>query len=176
MRFELLELIMSRHRNNLLLNQFELTISTTSITCRQLPVSFIRSNKSKASVTAMAPGKSLEEPKLQWKNMFQKSLPRAASSKLPTQQKKWPVTLNHCSARKILDNVVGIDSAWTKKIGSPAYKNTSREQLQASIDLGDAILRGDAHLVGLDSKSLTLRGKPSKNGNKAKLETGEHRS
>lgn len=86
------------------------------------------------------------------------------------------MTLDHCSARKILDNVVGIDSAWAKKIGSPAYKNTSREQLQASIDLGDAILRGDADLVGLDSKSLTLRGKPSKNGNKAKLETGEHRS
>ena len=45
------------------------------------------------------------------------------------------------------------------KIKSPAYKNMSKEQLQASVQLGQEILDGEADLVALDSKSLELRGK-----------------
>jgi methylated-DNA-[protein]-cysteine S-methyltransferase len=45
------------------------------------------------------------------------------------------------------------------KVKSPAYKNMSQEQLEASIKLGQQILDGEADLVALDSKSLELRGK-----------------
>jgi len=44
------------------------------------------------------------------------------------------------------------------KIKSPAYKNMSKEQLEASIKLGNDILEGDADLVELNEKSLHLRG------------------
>lgn len=45
------------------------------------------------------------------------------------------------------------------KIKSPAYKNMSKEQLEASIELGQDILRGEKNLVDLDNLSLELRGK-----------------
>jgi methylated-DNA-[protein]-cysteine S-methyltransferase len=49
------------------------------------------------------------------------------------------------------------------KIKSPAYKNMTKEQLEASIELGGKILRGEADLVELDNRSLEVRGK-GKNG------------
>lgn len=48
------------------------------------------------------------------------------------------------------------------KIKSPAYKHMSKEQLVASIELGQRILAGDADLVELDNRSLELRGKAPK--------------
>ncbi|PBP23217.1 putative E3 ubiquitin-protein ligase RING-2 [Diplocarpon rosae] len=90
--------------------------------------------------------------------MYQRSLPSAAKSKSPAQP-GWPVQLDHCFARIILDHVVGIDTPWTEKIKSPAYKNMSREQLMASIALGDQILHGEADLMKLDEESLSVRGK-----------------
>lgn len=53
------------------------------------------------------------------------------------------------------------------KIKSPAYKNMSREQLEASIQLGRQILDGNQSLVDLDSKSLQLRGKGKNASGKA---------
>ncbi|PBP25675.1 putative E3 ubiquitin-protein ligase RING-2 [Diplocarpon rosae] len=97
-----------------------------------------------------------------WKQMYQRSLPSAAKSKSPAQP-KWPVQLDHCFARIILDHVVGIETPWTEKIKSPAYKNMSREQLVASIALGHQILKGEADLMKLDAESLSVRRK-SKGG------------
>jgi O-6-methylguanine DNA methyltransferase len=63
---------------------------------------------------------------------------------------------------------VGIDTAWSEKIKSPAYKNMSREQLLSSIKLGQQILDGDADLVELDNRSLELRKKAPKGSVKMK--------
>jgi O-6-methylguanine DNA methyltransferase len=115
----------------------------------------------------------------EWKEMFQKTLPSASTSKSPSQvctsasspiygislttsQSKWPVHVDHCFARIILDSTVGIDAPWMEKIKSPAYKNMSREQLEKSIELGQKILDGEVDLVELDDRSLALRGKGEK--------------
>jgi alkylated DNA nucleotide flippase Atl1 len=124
---------------------------------------------------------SLEPLQNQWKEIYQVHLPEAARSNAPTQvpyhptppsphkhkpqlthrtsQSKWPVTLDHCFARIILDHTVGINAPWSSKLKSPAYRNMSAKQLQASINLGKKILRGNADLVDLDNRSLELRGK-----------------
>ncbi|OWP00727.1 methylated-DNA [Marssonina coronariae] len=100
-----------------------------------------------------------------WKQMYQRSLPSAARARSPAQP-EWPVQLDHCFARIILDRVVGIDTPWTGKIQSPAYKHMSREQLLGSIELGKQILEGEADLAKLDGESLRVRGK-SKGGGKS---------
>jgi methylated-DNA-[protein]-cysteine S-methyltransferase len=82
-------------------------------------------------------------------------------------QFKWPVHVDHCFARIILDSTVGIDMPWMEKIKNPAYKNMSREQLESSIELGKKILDGEADLVELDNRSLRLRGKGERASGKA---------
>lgn len=111
-----------------------------------------------------APAVSPELQKLQdsWKTMFQKTLPEAATSKSPSQP-KWPVHVDHCFARIILDKVVGKGkSPWMTVIKSPAYKNMSEGQLNDAIKLGEDILSGHADLVDLDEESLIVRGKKGK--------------
>jgi len=109
----------------------------------------------------MAQEESLVALQNQWKEIFQRTLPKAAMAKSPTQ-KKWPVTLDHCFARIILDKTIGIDTPWTTKLKPPAYKNMSSSQLSACIDLGNKILQGEVDLVELDNQSLAVRGKASK--------------
>ncbi|KAE9980963.1 hypothetical protein BLS_008024 [Venturia inaequalis] len=111
-----------------------------------------------------APAVSPELQKLQnsWKTMFQKTLPEAAISK-SSSQPKWPVHVDHCFARIILDKVVGGGKApWMTVIKSPAYKNMSGQQLKDAIKLGEDILSGHADLVELDEESLMVRGKKGK--------------
>lgn len=97
----------------------------------------------------------------EWRELYGKTLPSAAKSKSPSQS-KWPVSLDHCFARIILDNVVGVTTPWTNVLKKPAYKNMSEEQLQCSIALGTDILEGRADLIALDNKSLELRNKTQK--------------
>lgn len=112
----------------------------------------------------MAPQQAtLEQLQASWKEMYQQTLPVAAKSKSPSQP-KWPVQLDHCFARIILDHTVGVDTPWTEKIKSPAYKNMSRSQLEESIELGRWILEGSVELVELDEESLAVRGKSKKAG------------
>ncbi|KAL8914018.1 MAG: hypothetical protein Q9171_001269 [Xanthocarpia ochracea] len=96
-----------------------------------------------------------------WKLLYSKTLPSLAISKSPAQ-KVWPVHLDHCFARIILDNAIGIDGPWTNKLASPAMKNMTSEQLERCIALGNAIADGREILVDLDAISLELRGKKHK--------------
>jgi O-6-methylguanine DNA methyltransferase len=128
----------------------------------------------------------LEELQQEWKEMFQKTLPTAATSNSTAQvfpsfrfpahqltsdsQRNWPVHLDHCFARIILDHTVGIDRPWTEKIKSLAHMNMSKQQLQASIELGRQILDGKRDLEELDRRSLELRGK-----SKGRKSAGEKR-
>lgn len=69
---------------------------------------------------------------------------------------------DHCFARIVLDNSIGIDKPWTKVLPSPAYKHMSETQLRAAIALAERIAAGTVNLVELDERSLQLRGKRGK--------------
>ena len=69
----------------------------------------------------------------------------------------WPVRLDHCFQRILLDNAVG--AKWSEQIASPAYKNAPLRVLQDAIDLGEACVAGRAELAALNRLSLQWRGK-----------------
>jgi len=96
-----------------------------------------------------------------WKSLYGLQLPTFAKRRDPIQP-HWPVVLDHCFARIVLDNAVGIDRPWAEVVKAPATKNMSLEQLRAAISLGWAILTGTKDLVELNERSLALRGKTSK--------------
>lgn len=104
---------------------------------------------------------SLEDLREQWNHLYRTRLPGLARAK-DAAQPKWPVQLDHCFARIILDNAVGRDRPWNQVLKSPAYKHMSREQLDSAIALGQKLSNGEADLVALDERSLALRGKKSK--------------
>ena len=95
----------------------------------------------------------------QWRQLYSETLPSLARARDPAQP-KWPVTLDHCFARIILDNTIGEGlEQWDKRLKKPAIKNMSDEQLQDAIELGEMIRGGAVDLVALDLQSLETRGK-----------------
>ncbi|KIV96912.1 hypothetical protein PV10_00725 [Exophiala mesophila] len=115
----------------------------------------------------------LQDLRNEWTKLYSETLPRLAKAK-DHAQSKWPVTLDHCFARIILDNTVGRGSQqWDKVIKRPAVKNMSREQLRDAISLGEDIQTGKVDLCQLDEKSLQCRGKnQTKYANKRMLDRG----
>lgn len=94
-----------------------------------------------------------------WIDIYSKTLPALARNHDPAQP-KWPVTLDHCFARIILDNTVGKGrEQWDKCLKRPAVKNMSRDQLEKAIELAERIRDGREDLVALDLQSLEVRGK-----------------
>ena len=111
-----------------------------------------------------------------WTTIYTCTLPNLARTKAPSQH-TWPVHLDHCFARIILDAVIGNSTStrqdetptpWTAKLQPPAVKNMSARQLEACIELGEAIAEGKVDLVELDRRSLTVRGKSLKGEEKRK--------
>jgi len=96
-----------------------------------------------------------------WTQLYHTTLPHLAKSRDPAQR-HWPVFLDHCFARIILDNAVGGAQPWTAVVKAPAVRNMSEAQLCAAIEMGEAIVSGRADLVELDERSLGLRGKKAK--------------
>jgi hypothetical protein len=81
-------------------------------------------------------------------------LPAAAKSR------RWPVRLNHCFARIVLDNLFG--GCWYDHLSrkAPAYKQLSAEQLEQAITIAENILRRqDVYCSVLNENSLRWRGK-----------------
>ena len=108
-----------------------------------------------------------------WITLYTRTLPTLARS-----QTTWPVRLDHCFARIILDTVIGNSTSirldekptpWTAKLKPPAIKNMSQQQLEGCIQLGEAIAEGRTDLAELDRRSLAVRGKMLK-GEKRKGE------
>lgn len=110
---------------------------------------------------------SLEALRERWNRLYRDRLPSLARAKDPSQT-RWPVHLDHCFARIILDAVVGKDKPWTQVLKSPAYKNMGKEQLEEAITLGERLATGEEDLVALDEKSLALRVKMSKQAGRPK--------
>ena len=115
---------------------------------------------------------SIDELRDQWNTLYRQTLPRAAKARSPAQT-KWPVFLDHCFARIILDNAVGKDRPWGDVLPSPATKNMNEEQLRKAIELGEKIKEGKRNLVELDQRSLELRGKTKGNGGSKRKSTND---
>ena len=110
--------------------------------------------------------------------MYKDTLPALARSRSPSQT-RWPVHLDHCFARIILDAVIGrgevFDSSsastkltlygphapWTSRLRAPAIKYMSVAELKGCIELGEAIAEGKVNLAELNERSLAVRGKAS---------------
>ena len=103
----------------------------------------------------------MEDKKQRWMHLYRERLPALAKARDPAQ-KHWPVFLDHCFARIVLDNAVGVDRAWTEVVKSPAVKHMTQPQFDAAIDLAEKLATGEADLVSLDERSLELRGKSGK--------------
>jgi len=97
----------------------------------------------------------------QWTHLYKHHLPALAKARDPVQ-KHWPVFLDHCFARIVLDNAVGVDKPWAEVVKQPAVKHMSVSQLEEAMKLAESIATGDADLVKLDERSLQLRRKKQK--------------
>ncbi|MCJ2072861.1 GNAT family N-acetyltransferase [Methylobacterium sp. J-030] len=85
-----------------------------------------------------------------WRDLVEGRLPEAA-------RPGWPVRLDHCFARILLDNTCG--GPWRDQIRPPAHANMPLDRLDAAIALGEAVLTGHADLAFLNRRSLAWRGK-----------------
>ncbi|KAI7259216.1 hypothetical protein KC345_g10370, partial [Hortaea werneckii] len=103
----------------------------------------------------------IEQLREKWNELYKYRLPALAKARDPVQS-TWPVFLDHCFARIVLDNAIGKGEPWTEVIKSPAVKNMSEDQLRTAIDLAERLASGKADLVALDERSLEVRGKRSK--------------
>ena len=92
-----------------------------------------------------------------WRLLVGEVLPHAAASR-----PDWPVALDHCFARILLDNACG--RPWREVATPPAWRNMPAEDLAAALALGEAVLAGSADLAALDRVSLRLRGKAGPRG------------
>jgi len=98
-------------------------------------------------------GETLGEAPLRmaWRALVDDRLPAAAPGR------GWPIHLNHCFARVLLDAACGCP--WREVIKPPAWRNAPEPVLIEAIELGEAVLAGSADLHVLNVQSLTLRGK-----------------
>ncbi|MDP4005208.1 GNAT family N-acetyltransferase [Methylobacterium sp. NEAU K] len=90
-----------------------------------------------------------------WRDLVERRLPDAA-------RPGWPVRLDHCFARILLDNACG--GPWRESVRPPAHVNMPEEGLEAAIALGEAVLAGAADLALLNRRSLAWRGKAVHSG------------
>lgn len=100
----------------------------------------------------------IEPLRTRWTHLYASHLPALAQARDPIQT-RWPVHLDHCFARIILDNAVGVDKSWNRVVKAPAVRNMTVEQLRDALALGEKVARGEVDLVELDQRSLGLRGK-----------------
>jgi O-6-methylguanine DNA methyltransferase len=106
---------------------------------------------------------NIETLRARWKHLYAAHLPALALARDPAQP-HWPVHLDHCFARIILDNAIGIDKPWNQVIKSPAVRTMTAEQLGCALELGEKVAGGEVDLVELNEVSLGLRGKKGRGG------------
>ena len=102
--------------------------------------------------TTDADGSTVDDARAQWRLLVRDTLPAAAAS-----HPHWPIRLDHCFARVILDAVHG--RPWREAIAAPAWRHMTPERLHEAIALGRAIAAGTVDLHALNTHSLAMRGK-----------------
>lgn len=100
----------------------------------------------------MTPEASDADLRRRWRDLVETRLPRAAR-----ERSDWPVALDHCFARILLDNACG--RPWREAVRPPAWANMPVDTLADAVTLGEAVLDGRADLAALNRSSLGLRGK-----------------
>lgn len=86
-----------------------------------------------------------------WLALTNQELPAAA-------RPDWPVRLNHCFQRILLDDATG--GVWYDAIPRrPAYAHASDAALRQAVATGEAVLAGQADLHAHNRQSLIWRGK-----------------
>jgi hypothetical protein len=95
---------------------------------------------------------SPRDPRTAWRDLVERRLPEAARAR-----RDWPVRLDHCFARILLDHACG--GPWRDHVKPPAHANMPAERLEAAIAMGEAVLAGEADLGALNRRSLEWRGK-----------------
>ena len=84
-----------------------------------------------------------------WLDLTKRALPAAAGD-------RWPVRLDHCFQRILLDDATG--GVWYDAIaGRPAYSHAPRDVLERAVATGEAVLAGRADLGALNDRSLAWR-------------------
>ena len=73
------------------------------------------------------------------------------------ERSDWPVRLNHCFARILLDEACG--RPWRERVRPPAWRNAPADLLGRAVATGEAVLAGEADLAALNHASLRARGK-----------------
>lgn len=92
-----------------------------------------------------------------WLALTRADLPAVASAR------GWPIRLDHCFQRVLLDNACG--GVWYATIaGRPAYRHAPVAVLAAAVALGERALQGDVDLEELNRRSLAWRGKGARGG------------
>jgi hypothetical protein len=88
-----------------------------------------------------------------WLHLTRDQLPALA-----TTRPDWPVRLDHCFQRILLDHAVG--GTWYDRVtGRPAYRHLPDDQLARAVALGRAVAAGQVDLAALNARSLRWRGK-----------------
>lgn len=93
-----------------------------------------------------------EDLRRRWRDLVERRLPEAARSR-----PDWPVRLDHCFARILLDAACG--RPWREAIAAPAWRNAPAGILDEALALGEAVLQDEADLAALNRRSLVLRRK-----------------
>lgn len=88
----------------------------------------------------------------EWLRLMREALPAAAAD-----HPEWPIRLDHCFGRVILDTVY--DRPWRDALASPAWRTIDGPALHAAITLAQDIVDGRADLTALNRRSLEMRGR-----------------
>ena len=87
-----------------------------------------------------------------WLAWMRERLPRAARD-----HPQWPIRLDHCFGRVVLDTVYG--RPWREAIASPAWRHMDERALRHAVALARDIAEGRVDLHPLNARSLAMRGK-----------------
>ncbi len=85
----------------------------------------------------------------EWNTLTRQTMPALAA------ERGWPVHLDHCFQRILLDNALG--GKWREIIAAPAYRHASNAQLRRAITLGKRAIEDEESLSDMNARSLNWR-------------------
>ena len=96
----------------------------------------------------------LSELRARYDELVHERLPETAQA-----GENWPVHLDHCFGRIVLDNLFG-DEWYDHVDGRPAYEQLSADELADAVEIAERMLDGGAGVTReLNRNSLRWRGK-----------------
>jgi hypothetical protein len=95
---------------------------------------------------------TVDQLRMRWLELMRVELPAAAE-----RRPDWPIRLDHCFGRVVLDEVCG--RPWREAVRAPAWRNLDEAQLRRAIALAEGVLAGSVDLAALNARSLQRRGK-----------------